>query len=731
MNKSQDPRVHCDRREVMLGAGAAALTTMSARASGAPLPASGPAPQDQAPWYTRIRAIGQTNFNERDPEKGNVKAWADYWASVGVEALALSVSGPVAFYPTKVPYFHVSTYLNGRDLFGECLEAAKTRGIRVFGRMSPDLQYLSPELLSTHPEWLRRTADGGLMSPAPNFAFTCQFTGHFNEQQPAVLRELNARYDLDGLFMNGWPKLQVCYCDVCRKIGDPHSDVYKAALMKDAQRLARLYRGIVHEKNPNNFYSFNILGSLEESGLDQWQLTREAEWFNSDNQARATMTTPVWQAAQQVKFARSMMGDRPVSAVTAGYTRSGPTMWRQISDISAEPICRMAQTAAAGGVVWYHQLGLTEGFSVDRRWQRHGREFFKWLAANRPHFRNVRSLANVAIVTPSRTLSRYRRDAHEDPADYFQGLYAALITSRIPFDLVHEKDLTPERLAQYHLLVLPNFALMSNAQAAALRAYADRGGSLLSTFETGVYDENGNARSDFALADIFGIARAGPPRRDTSAVRGVYKTAFGQLIRSRGDVAKGFDDTSWIAGPVWIQPIEAVPGAPTTFLDTYPIYPPEAVYPRTPPGNLPSLVLNERNGGRFAYFAGDMDATFWRLDDPDIGLQFANTLRWLLHDHRPVSVAGEGLLEAIAWQTEPGYAIHLLNYNGANAFRGHMRKGDGIGPQDVRVRLPAPNRIRKARLLWSGGTAAFRQEGRIVELTVPGVDFYEVVALEV
>ena len=50
-----------------------------------------------------------------------------------VQAVALSVSGPVAFYPTKVPFFHVSSYLKGRDLFGECLTAAKKRGIRVFG----------------------------------------------------------------------------------------------------------------------------------------------------------------------------------------------------------------------------------------------------------------------------------------------------------------------------------------------------------------------------------------------------------------------------------------------------------------------------------------------------------------------------------------------------------------------------------------------------------------------
>ena len=37
-------------------------------------------------------------------------------ASAKVEAVALSVSGLIAFYPTQVPYFRQSRWLNGRDL---------------------------------------------------------------------------------------------------------------------------------------------------------------------------------------------------------------------------------------------------------------------------------------------------------------------------------------------------------------------------------------------------------------------------------------------------------------------------------------------------------------------------------------------------------------------------------------------------------------------------------------
>jgi hypothetical protein len=343
------------------------------------------------PWYYRIKRTGQTNFNEKDPINANVDEWADYWASAKVDAVALSVSGPVAFYPTDVPFYHRSPYLNGRDLFGECVKAAKDRGIRVYGRMSPDIQWTDPKLLKAHPLWFRRAKDGNLQSSAPDIAFTCQFSGHFSEFQPAIIRELNARYDIDGLYMNGWPTMQVCYCENCRKIGDPHSKQYKDALMASAVELINLYRKIVTEKNSNNFYSCNLGGGLTESGLDQWKLTRTALWYTADNQFREHVVAPVWQDAQQVKFAHCLMGNRPVAAVTGSYSRSGHIMWRNVTGEPAEAECRMAQTAAAGGIIWYHWLGLEQGFKEDRRWQKTGRDFLSW----HPAMTNTSTMCNL------------------------------------------------------------------------------------------------------------------------------------------------------------------------------------------------------------------------------------------------------------------------------------------------------------------------------------------------
>jgi hypothetical protein len=391
----------------------------------------------------------------------------------------------------------------------------------------------------------------------------------------------------------------------------------------------------------------------------------------------------------------------------------------------------MAQTAAAGGIIWYHWLGLEQGFKEDRRWQTPGRDFLSWHAKNDAHFHNKRSLASVAVVVSPRSVNLYKAPYTEDRTDHLEGIYAALVEARIPFDYVHEQDLNQERISSYAVLILPNMALMSDAQAATIRQYAEHGGSVLATFQTGLFDETGVPRKDFALGELFGISKAGEPTRANEKSHESMGGIHLQYIRQRGALTEGFEETTWIAGPEWRQPILLHRDAAMTFIKPYPVYPPEAVYQREPPSDIPAMVSREIGNSRLIYMAGDVDSSFWRLDHMDLGRQMSNAVRWLLNGNNAVDVEGDGLMEVTAWETQRGFAVHLLNYNGANAFRGHMRKPVALTTQVVRVTLPAEKKIRQASLLHAGITVAFQQTGNRVSLTVPKVEVYEVVALEI
>lgn len=721
-----------NRREFAVLGGSTVLSAATPNALGELLqqPAAATAKAGgELPWYRRIRRVGQTNFNEKDPLNANVEAWADYWAGARVDAVALSVSGLIAFYPTEVPYFRRSRWLNGRDLFGECVKAAKARGLRVYARMSPDIQPIDDEILRVRPLTYRRNANGGLDVSAPGVARTCQFSTHYSEQQPAIIRELNARYEIDGLYMNGWPSVQRCYCENCKKIGDPNTQVYKDAVLKSATELVAMYKRLVTEKNPNNFYSCNLGGGLSQLGLDQWQLTREAQWYTADNQSREAVVSPVWADAQQVKFARCLMGERAVAAVTGSYGRAGNVLWRNATGEPYENECRMAQTSATGGIIWYHWLGLEQS-SKDRRWQKLGNEFFRWHAKNDRHFHNVQSLTKVAILAAPNSNARYDAPSAGDKTDPIEGMTLALNELRVPFDFLHEQDMTAASMGRYALIVLPNVALLSDAQARALEQYAASGGSLLATFETGLYDENGKERAEFALGELFGISKTGPRQRTKDKTLSNASIHL-QEIRERNALTAGFEDTEWIGGPVWRVPLKPVADAAMTFINPYATYPPEAVYAVEPPTDEPAIVTQDRGGSRLVYLAGDVDATYWRMDNWDLGQQLRNAIAWVLNGRNPVQVDGEGLMEVAAWETEPGFAVHFVNYNGPNAYRGHMRKPLALGPQVVKLTLPREVRIKRASLLKAERPLTFKQTGRVVEFTVPSVGVYEVAALEV
>ncbi|MGA2430695.1 MAG: hypothetical protein ABSH13_19515 [Candidatus Acidiferrum sp.] len=93
------------------------------------------------PWQQRIRRVGQSNMTEHDPAVMNVEEWASYWHSARADIVFVSVTGILAFYPSKVRFHRHGKFLNGRDFFGECVAAAKKRGMRVVARMSPDLNW--------------------------------------------------------------------------------------------------------------------------------------------------------------------------------------------------------------------------------------------------------------------------------------------------------------------------------------------------------------------------------------------------------------------------------------------------------------------------------------------------------------------------------------------------------------------------------------------------------------
>lgn len=734
------------RRKFVAGAAASlAVTPASMAAANVMAEHTGNA----TPWQVNVRRIGQLNFNEIDPLTFDVNAWADYWASLKMDAVVIGFGGIMATYPTTVPFHHRSEFLNGRDLTGEMVSAARQQKMRVIARM--DCNYAYQDALEAHPEWFMRLKDGSprLELEAAFLFKTCQFGPYFTEQMPKIYREIGELYAPDAVFTNGWPgtaALEMCCCVNCQRIyreqvggfpppnTDARSDLYRRfydIYMRRIVEIWKLWDGVVKEKNPEAIYFGDLGGAGLQMIKDLKPVGDISSWYAGDHQGRVG-DTPVWSCAAQGRIAQSVMDGKKASNIVAAWTYNLPR-YRHTSSAAPEMKLWLAQTAACGMAPWEHWLG---GSPRDIRWKQPAKEFFTWMAKNDVHFRNRRSLAEIAVLYPQRTIAFYQSDGGKErklngelinPEDYLQGLYYALLEGRFVFDFVHQEKLSAESLQRYHVLLIPNAAYLRDAECEAIRQYAANGGSVMATFETSRYNEWGDQRSDFALRDLFGVSYAG---EFPGGVIGPAGNSYME-IRQHHAALEGFTGTAILPGPEYRVPVRLQKAeAVLTIIPRYMNAMPEFIFPRIERTDEPAAVFREIGASRVAYFPGDLDRTAWKTGHPDFTRLIGNTIRWLLGARRPpVTIEGKGLIEIFARETEPGYALHVINYTNPNMLRASVREFYPVGPLTVTFVVPPGIKLRSVRALRADRDLSFKADGNAIRFEIASVEDYEVIAL--
>jgi hypothetical protein len=237
-----------------------------------------------------------------------------------------------------------------------------------------------------------------------------------------------------------------------------------------------------------------------------------------------------------------------------------------------------------------------------------------------------------------------------------------------------------------------------------------------------MYDERNQRRADFGLSDVLGIRKAGE-------VVGTTGNGYYARIERHHEILEGFSDTNWLLGAENRLPVAPVANPVLTVVAGFVAYPPELAYPTASHTDEPAAVLHENGKSRVVYFSGDIERTMWISGHGDLSRLLRNSVNWILHGDQPVTVQGPGLVETFAWETEPGFALHVLNYTNPNTHRGWFREFYPIGEQRVRFDLPRDHKMTRVELLRAEKTIPFRRTDRGIEFTIPNVTDYEVAAI--
>jgi hypothetical protein len=369
------------------------------------------------------------------------------------------------------------------------------------------------------------------------------------------------------------------------------------------------------------------------------------------------------------------------------------------------------------------------GVLYDKRWLDIVDKIYQVHYRNERYLRNTAPMARVGMVFSERNRNYGTEVWQQKSGDHGLGMYHALIEARIPFEMVNDRLLDAEHIKHFKLLVLPNIAVLSNKQCGQLRKFVEDGGNLVATFETSLYDEKGRRRSDFGLADLFGVSYE-------QHVEGPMQNSY---LRLKSDpatnefhpVLKELEDAYRIINTIHMVSVKASSACPVpvTLIPTYPDLPMEHVYPRVSDTDIRGLYLHNLGKGRIAYFPGDIDRSFWQIMCTDHGKLLQNTIRWVLNEESIVDVKGPGVLDVTVWRQERSMTVHLVNLTNPMMMKGPFRELIPVTAQ-VSIKIPRGTKVEGVHLLVSEKKPSFKINEDNVILTVPNIPDHEIIGID-
>ena len=325
------------------------------------------------------------------------------------------------------------------------------------------------------------------------------------------------------------------------------------------------------------------------------------------------------------------------------------------------------------------------------------------------------------------------------------GAFRAVQEDHLPLDIITDLDLEEGggRLSAYKVILLPNTACLSDKAIENLRAYVSKGGGLVATHETSLYDRDGIRRPDFGLADVFKAA---------------YKAEEDHISvwPNLTEGALGAGSMQYLEHPILDDPLIsgcfAESAVATAKINRATDFMGKAVNVEAKPEaqvivlrggttsdvQWPALMVSTYGKGRVAYFPNAMDESYFRFPMRFQRRLITNAMRWVASEPSPIEVEAPSCVSVTCYEQRPAggsrVVVHLLNEidtmkgksltSGTPPMREEMLPISGI---KVRFR---DRSITGVKLQPEGKKLAVKNKGDYLEVIVPTLEMHSMVVAE-
>ncbi len=615
-----------------------------------------------------------------------------------------------------------------------------------------------PEAKAYEP-WFFRTSDGQVLTPSPSWTLCCLNSPYRDHAVREIENYFKKNPSDDSLFVDalwwGCYGDYWCCCDHCKKsyrakFGKdmpifhrldwwgsklPPSDIRQAIEWRrdTLEEISREIVAKVKAIRPNIKITLHGMTSFHDAGNDLF--SRLSCLRMSDFVYMENYYDEVFWAAWFRGVAR-----RPMICHTP-YLQDGcsiePPMPRYVGDV----FHAVASGLLAQGCVT-PSTGVPPSCKSNKSLLELVDQEFK---EKRQYVEGASPILYAAIVYSEATRTYYGRgDREKLSLPNVRGAFEVMQRLRVPVEFLADMDLDLENLKKFQVVILPNTAILTPPQVAAIHRYVKEGGAILSTYETSLYDECGERKPNFDLSDVFGLKyvemAASAPAGNCLAPRDGLLAHLQDILapfQSGKPATVNVQSLHIVAGP--FVKTEATRG---TTKATYTLIDKITNVPQSQPSSIPAVHFNNFGKGKSVYISKCLFKmhTIGPEGDSTTGSVLAtpfNRRGWItdltgelldwLAPNPPMKAEGSPLLECTFFeQKEKGrYIVHLLN-------SGVAKLGTAFDLEPARILIRKdfvkPQQIYSA---WPERTNLKAEDrGKYLEVSVPKTRIHQIVVVE-
>lgn len=642
----------------------------------------------------------------------------------------------------------------------------KKLGIRILAVYPPTLQ---GEVYETHPDWRRIPTDtttipqvdmkkfghGGMLCPlGPYGDFFIDVLAEILEKHPDV-----DAFSFDGLHHGG-----VCYCEHCRKNfkADTGKAIPKADLndqdfrryqqwadhkledlvQRMQTRLKKIKPEVALVTWTTNSGRFGHFLSVPRNMPARMNLLFDAPdqelWLDESNRGNSIVP------AFGVAYAWAVTNHRV--AFSEPYLMSHGNPYGKDSFPAHEILRRMFLCAT---------YGCSPSIAVAQppRMQKNVYDCLDEMQKRKPWLTHKSPEPWAAMVMSDNTKNFYGRSSGKVEERYLAnvfGAFRACVEEHLPTTVIEDWNLTPEEMKKYAVMILPNTACLDDRQLKAINEYVHNGGGLVASMDTSLFNELGDPRPNFGLAEVFGVDYRGLP--DATPVKNEIDVNFAKSIgldywEKRRNVFE-----ARLAPKTFLLANEKL----ATYVGTDPVTfkgPAVRVKPRDGSNvlgtvqtrgedkvTLPAVVTRTHGKGRVVYLAAGFDAAYYQYSYPYQRLILKEAIAWAAGDVAPpVHVEAPMCVHSTVMRqvkdSEQRLIVHL--FNNVNTTGGHSFPNDDVPLReetlpihDLHVTFRTGTKLKAVRLQPEGRLLEMKSTTKGISVVVPRLDVHSMVVAE-